>query len=76
MLLEGIHDRFGIAEEKISEFEDTVIETMQNETKRKMSQKINEIYRESVSFRATSGALIHGLLESMNRIGRGLERYI
>lgn len=29
MLLEGIHDRFGIAEEKISEFEDTVIETMQ-----------------------------------------------
>ena len=31
MLLEGIHDRLGIAEEKISKFENIAIETMQNE---------------------------------------------
>lgn len=43
MLLEGIHDRLGIAEEKVSEFEDRVIETMQNETKKKRTQKINKI---------------------------------
>lgn len=46
--LEELDDRWGITEEKISEFEDRAIETKQKETKRKITKKINETYRESI----------------------------
>lgn len=40
---EGTDDKLGIAEGKISKFEDIAIETIQNEIKRKIAQKVNKL---------------------------------
>lgn len=61
MLLEEIHDRLSIAEEKISKFEDIATETMQNKTNSKMTQKINKIQRISEfygNFRSSNTCVI------------------
>lgn len=41
--LDGINRRLDISEENISIFEDITLETIQNETQRKIKRKINNI---------------------------------